>query len=106
MSIHRGSEMFVMGNFILALAQILHFALNIYMWIIIISALISWVNPDPYNPVVRFLRTASEPVLRPIRKALGLRMAIDISPIIAILAIWFLDAFVVGTLTDLAHRMK
>ncbi len=98
--------MFVLGNFINALAQILSVALTVYMWIIIISALISWVNPDPYNPVVRFLRAASEPVLRPIRKALGLKMQIDISPIVAILVIMFLQYFIVGSLIDLAHRMK
>ena len=98
--------MFVLGNFINALAQILSIALTVYMWIIIISALISWVNPDPYNPVVRFLRGASEPVLRPIRKALGLKMQIDISPIIAILGILFLQHFIVGSLIDLAHRMR
>lgn len=98
--------MFIVGNFLNALAQIVNIALTVYMWIIIISALISWVNPDPYNPVVRFLRGASEPVLRPIRKALGLKMSIDVSPIIAILGIMFLQYFVVATIIDLAHRMK
>ncbi len=98
--------MFVLGNFINALAQILSIALTVYMWIIIISALISWVNPDPYNPVVRFLRGASEPVLKPIRKALGLKLQIDISPIIAILVIMFLQYFIVGSLIDLGHRMR
>jgi len=98
--------MFIVGNFLNALAQIINIALTVYMWIIIISALISWVNPDPYNPVVRFLRGASEPVLRPIRKTMGLKMAIDISPIIAILGIMFLQYFVVATIIDLAHRMK
>ncbi len=98
--------MFVLGNLINALAQIVSLALTVYMWIIIVSALISWVNPDPYNPVVKFLRKASEPVLKPIRNTLGLKMQIDISPIIALLAIMFLQNFVVASLIDLAHRMK
>jgi YggT family protein len=55
--------MFVFGNLIGAVAHILDWILEIYMWVIIISALLSWVNPDPYNPVVRFLRAVTEPVL-------------------------------------------
>lgn len=98
--------MFVLGNLLNALAQVLNFALTAYMWIIIVSALISWVNPDPYNPVVRFLRGATEPVLKPIRNSLGLKMSIDISPIIALLGIMFLQYFLVASLIDLAHRMK
>lgn len=62
--------------------------LDIYMWIIIISALLSWVNPDPYNPIVQFFRRVTEPVLRPIRRMLAAyRVGIDISPLIAILLI-------------------
>jgi len=97
---------FVMGNFIGALAQVANIVLTVYMWIIIISALISWVNPDPNNPVVQFLRRASEPVLKPIRKTLGLKMAIDISPIIALLIIIFLQSFLVRTLAEIGHRMQ
>ncbi|MBI5664198.1 MAG: YggT family protein, partial [Nitrospirae bacterium] len=63
--------MFIFGNFFHAVAYILDTLLSIYMWIIIISALISWVNPDPYNPIVRFLHSVTDPVLRPIRRKLG-----------------------------------
>ena len=98
--------MFVVGNFLGAIAQILDIALTVYMWIIILSALISWVNPDPNNPIVQFLRKASEPVLRPIRKMMGLRLTIDLSPIIAILIILFLQSFVVRTLAQMGHRMQ
>jgi YggT family protein len=97
--------MFVVGNFLSAIAQVVDILLNLYMWVIIISALISWVNPDPNNPIVRFLRAATEPVLRPIRRLITFHMGIDISPIIAILGIMFLRLFLVQSLMDLSRRM-
>ena len=100
--------MFVAGNFLNALAQVLDVVLTLYMWVIIISALISWVNPDPNNPIVRFLHIATEPVLRPIRRNLTfrLRMGIDFSPIIAILCIMFLKYFLVQSLLDIAGKLR
>ena len=74
--------MFILGNLIISIAQILNVLLDIYFWIIIIAALISWVNPDQYNPIVRFLYRATEPVFRPIRRIIGNRLGpIDISPL-------------------------
>ncbi|MEK6815204.1 MAG: YggT family protein [Nitrospirota bacterium] len=99
--------MFVAGNFLSALAQVLDMALTVYMWIVIIRALISWVNPDPYNPIVRFLVSATEPVLRPIRRLVPTyRIGIDLSPLIVILAIYFLNFFLVRTLIDLSYRIR
>ncbi len=98
--------MFVLGNLFHAVAYILDTLLTIYMWIIIISALISWVNPDPYNPVVRFLHSVTEPVLSPIRRRLGFSMGLDISPMIVILAIMFLRYFVIQTIFDFAARIR
>jgi YggT family protein len=60
--------MFVMGNMIVAAARIIEVVLTLSMWIIIAQSLISWVNPDPYNPIVRFLYRVTEPVLAPIRR--------------------------------------
>jgi YggT family protein len=95
--------MFLLGNFIVALAKILDIALTIYMWIIIARAIISWVNPDPYNAVVRFLYRATEPVMDPIRRWLPLgNMGVDISPIIIILVIVFLQSFLVRSIMELA----
>jgi YggT family protein len=95
--------MFVMGNLIVAIARIIEIALTLYMWIIIGRAIISWVNPDPYNPIVRFLYRATEPVLSPIRRRLPLQgMGIDFSPVIVILVIYFLQLFLVTTLIQLA----
>jgi len=98
--------MFVFDNLFHAVAYILDTLLSIYMWIIIISALISWVNPDPYNPIVRFLHSVTDPVLRPIRKRLGFSMGIDISPMIVILVIMFVRYFIVASIFDMGARMK
>ncbi len=97
--------MFIIGNLLNAIAYILNFVLTIYMYIIIVSALLSWVNPDPYNPIVRFLYSVTEPVLRPIRSRLRLSIGIDISPLLVILVIWFIQRFVIASLFDMASRM-
>jgi YggT family protein len=99
--------MFLIGNLFGAIALILHYALWFYMWIVIARAVISWVSPDPYNPIVQFLYRATEPVLEPIRRRLpGGGFGIDISPLIVILAIYFLDYFLVGSLQQIAFRLR
>lgn len=82
--------------------------LGILYWLILIRALVSWVNPDPFNPIVQFLEKTTEPILYPIRKILpfSLRFGLDISPIIAFLIIIFLKSFLVNTLLDLATRLR
>ena len=99
--------MFVASNFVLALARLLELAINAYIWIIIARAIISWVNPDPSNPIVRFLYRATEPVLRPIRDRLPtFQMGLDLSPMIVLLAIYFLESFLIGSLRDLALSLR
>ena len=97
--------MFIAGNILEGIAHVLDWVLTIYMYIIIARALISWVNPDPWNPIVRFLDRATEPVLYPIRRQLGLGMGIDFSPIVALLIIMFLRYAVVRSLFEMAARM-
>jgi YggT family protein len=98
--------MFLLGNLLLAIAQVLSWALTIYMWIIIARAILSWVNPDPYNPIVRFLYNATEPLLYRLRAALPLFAGgIDFSPLIVLAGILFLQTFLVGSLYDLALRL-
>jgi YggT family protein len=95
--------MFVAQNFMMAVAQLIDFVLTVYMWVIIGRAVVSWVNADPYNPIVRFLYEATEPLLGRIRRALPISMGgIDFSPMILILAIMFLQSFLVPTLKHLA----
>ena len=100
--------MFIFSNLLFALAQIFNVLLTVLYWLILLRALISWVNPDQYNPVVQFLYKTTEPILYPIRRILplSLRFGIDISPIIAFLLILFLKSFLVSTLFDLALRLK
>ncbi len=98
--------MFVFANLIRAVAQVLNIALTLYMWIIIARAVISWVNPDPYNSIVRFLINATEPVLSPIRRRIPFSMGgFDFSPVIVILAIIFLQTFLVSSLQQLALEL-
>ena len=98
--------MFVIGNFLSAVARIIDIGLSLYMWVIIGRAVISWVNPDPYNPIVRFLNSITEPVLYPIRRRLPVHLGgIDFSPVIVILGIIFVQSFLVQSLLQLAARM-
>ena len=97
--------MFVAGNILQGLAYALDTVLFLYMWLIIIRALISWVNPDPWNPIVQFLMRATAPVLIVIRRRVGLLGGIDVSPIVAILLIMFLQYAVVQTIRDIGFRL-
>ena len=97
--------MFIVGNFLLALAQVVDVLLSIAYWLVLIRALISWVNPDPFNPIVQFLQKTTDPILNPVRRRLP-SMAFDISPIIVFIAIIFLKTFLVKTLQDIAFSME
>ena len=98
--------MFVVNNFLMAVAQLLDFVLSAYMWIIIGRAVISWVNADPHNPIVRFLYEVTEPLLSRIRRLLPISFGgIDFSPMILILGIMFIQSFLVQTLKQMAIHM-
>lgn len=97
--------MFFLGNLVKAVAVILDLVLSIFMWIVIARAVLSWVNPDPYNPIVRFIHNVTEPVLKQIRSRVPGIEGIDISPIIVFLIIIFLQYFVVESLMTLAHYL-
>ena len=99
--------MFLLSNLLEAVSKILDIVLSIYMWIVVISALLSWVNPDPHNPIVRFLRNLTEPVYRKIRKFIPTYFGgMDIAPLIVILVIIFLQNFLVKSLYELAYKLK
>lgn len=98
--------MFVAGNLLAALAGVLDTALTLYIWVIVARAVISWVNADPCNPIVRMLCSLTDPVLDRLRQALPMGFGgIDISPIVAIFILWFLRAFLVASLYDLARAV-
>ena len=98
--------MFVMGNLISALAQLVNTALTIYTWVLIIRVLITWVSPDPFNPVVQFLNRATDPVLEPIRRIIPPIGFLDITPLIALLLLQAVQHFLVRTLVDLSLRLR
>lgn len=99
--------MFVLENLIFALAKIIDMGLTLYMWLIIGRAVVSWVNPDPYNPIVNFLTRATEPVLAPVRRWIPMGgLGIDISPVIVIMAIYFLQQFLVRTMMQMAVHAR
>jgi YggT family protein len=93
----------IIGYFFVALARVLDIVLSLYFWVILIAALMSWVRPDPYNPVVRFLRAVTDPVFYRVRRWLPFLTVggIDLSPIAVILALQFLQWFLVPTLMRL-----
>ena len=99
--------MFVFGNLLAAFALVLEYVLQIYSWIVIARVVISWVNADPYNPIVRAIYSVTEPVLYRIRRALPVYGGgIDFSPIVVFIGIMFLQSFLVQTLRQLAFRMQ
>ena len=88
----------VLGNLIGAIAHLLSLAINILIILIIVRALISWVSPDPYNPIVQFLYRATEPILHPIRRLIPFRSRIDFSSMIAIVILYCIQSFFVQSL--------
>jgi YggT family protein len=98
--------MFMLTNFLLALAKLIDFVLSAYIWVVIARAVISWVSADPYNPVVRFLVQVTDPILSRIRRFLPPMGGIDLSPMVLILAIIFLQSFLVPTLKQIALTLQ
>jgi YggT family protein len=99
--------MFVLANLFIALARVLQVVLNLYFWLVVVSVVVSWVNPDPYNPLVRMLRNMTEPVYRPLRRVLPLYAGgIDFTPLVVILLIQFLEVFAVNSLLQLGAQLQ
>lgn len=98
--------MFLLGNFIIAVAKLVNFIFDFYIIIVVARAVISWVNADPYNPIVRFLIQATEPLLYRIRRYVPLLGGIDLSPMILILAIIFLQSLLVPTLQQIGLGLR
>ncbi|MBW2589163.1 MAG: YggT family protein [Deltaproteobacteria bacterium] len=98
--------MYIVGYFLMAVANVLKFVLLFFMWIVIARAILSWVNPDPYNPIVRFIHNVTEPVLYQVRKKIPINFGgIDFSPIIVILVVYFLRDFVVNSLVRFSKSL-
>lgn len=98
--------MYMLGYFLMAVARVLDLALSLYMWVVVARAILSWVNPDPYNAIVRFIHAVTEPVLAQIRSRIPSSFGgIDFSPIIVFLGVIFLQTFVVNTLKRISFSM-
>lgn len=99
--------MFVVSNFLVAVAQVLDYVLWAYTWILLARVVISWVNADPYNPVVRFIYSATEPVLSRVRERFPVYTGgFDLSPIVVWIALLFLQHFLVRSLYDAAYALR
>lgn len=96
----------ILSTLIEAFAQILHMVINLYLWIVIIAALISWVRPDPYNPIVQILSRLTEPLYYQMRRRFPTSFSgVDLAPLIVIIALQFLDLFLVKLLFSLARGL-
>jgi YggT family protein len=106
MSCH-GGVMFVFGNLFSGIAHVVDFLLNIYMWVVFIRVILSWIRPDPSNPFVRFICGVVDPVTYRISRLFPTRIGMfDMAPFVIILIILFLQYFLVGSLHSLAARLK
>ncbi|MDY0092143.1 MAG: YggT family protein [Candidatus Vecturithrix sp.] len=105
--------MFILSNFLQAFAQLLYTVLNIYLWIVIIAVILSWIPITTYNPtaqaLIRFLHNATTPVFEYLRRKLRLHRytaPLVFTPLIVIFAIYFLQNFIVQSLIDLARALR
>ncbi len=99
--------MFILGNFFIALAKVFDTIIPLLYWLIIIRAVLSWFSPDPYNFLVQLLYKLTEPILYPFRRIIPAHnIGIDISPILAILALVFLRYFLVSSLYQLGAILR
>lgn len=97
--------MFIFGRLFIAIAGILHIILQVGILLFIVRAIMSWFQPDPRQPVVAFIYRIADPTLDFIRRYVPSFGTVDISPLIAILICWFLDSFLVGTLSDIGYQL-
>ena len=98
--------MYIIGYLLMAIAKVLDLVLLLFMWIVIARAILSWVNPDPFNPIVRFIHNVTEPALYRVRAFIPVSFGgIDFSPIIVLLGVIFLRTFVVSSLIRLSANL-
>jgi len=100
--------MFVLSNFVSALAEIFNSLLSIYSWVVLIAVLVSWVRPDPYHPIVQVLRSATEPVFDWVRRHIPFAVlgAVDLSPLLVFFLIRFMQTFLVRSLQELSYYLR
>lgn len=97
--------MAILGYFLTSIAGILHIVLNFLSFMLIAKAILSWVSPDPYNPIVQFINMACEPIISQIRRFVPPLGMLDLSVLIALLLVFFLDNFFVGVINHYGLRL-
>ncbi len=100
--------MFVIGQLFIALAHLLNSVLWLYQWIVIVAVVLSWVQADPWNPIVRTIRMLTEPVFHWLRQRFPFLVmgGLDLSPLVVLFGIYFLQLYLVPVLTELGYRLK
>ncbi len=100
--------MYVFGPFLLAVARVVGVVLDVYTWVVIIAVVLSWVNADPYNPIVQAIRSVTEPVFRWVRRRVPFAVVgmLDLSPFLVLLGVYFLKVFLVNSLILTAYRLS
>jgi YggT family protein len=98
--------MFVFGHLFIGIAKLIGMILSIFKFVLVIRILMSWINPDPYNEIVKIIYKITDPVLIPIRKYIPIQFGmVDFSPIIAFLLIYFLKYFLVNVLVRIGSGL-
>ncbi len=100
--------MYVFGQLLLAIARVVNMVLDVYTWVVIIAVVLSWVNADPYNPIVQAIRSVTEPVFRWVRRRVPFAVVgmLDLSPFLVLLGVYFLKVFLVNSLVLTAYRLS
>lgn len=98
--------MIVLGNFLIAVAAVLGWVLKIYFWLLIAHVILSWVSPDPRNPIVQFINNVNEPLLSRVRRKIPPIGMIDLSPLLLLLGIYFLEIVLVNSLIEYGSQLK
>ena len=99
--------MIIFGNLLIAIGTVLDMVLSFLLFVVIGRAIISWVSPDPHNPIVRFLTLSTEPFLRPLRRVIpSVGGGVDLSPLALLIAIYFLKAFLAQTILDYGAHLR
>ncbi|RMF68766.1 MAG: YggT family protein [Calditrichaeota bacterium] len=98
--------MFVFSNLFLSIADLLDILITLYIWVVIIRAILSWIRFDPYSPITQFLVRVTEPALSRIRRIVPIIAGLDLSPLVLILGLSIAEGFLVNTLRDLAYAIR
>jgi YggT family protein len=98
--------MFVIGYLLVAVAKLISMILSIIYFLLVVRIIMSWVNPDPYNDIVRMIYKITDPILDPLRRMIPMKMGMfDFSPIVAFLLIYFLNQFLVNVLIAMGEKL-